>query len=121
MQKYTVTVDNGLTVWRKEGTKDLHREDGPAVELSSGYKEWYKDGKNHREDGPAIVCANGDKHWYKDGKLHREDGPAVELANGYKEYWLNGAQYPKEYYRTMICTDKVIEIDGEKYKLTPIG
>jgi hypothetical protein len=41
---------NGLNI-RKDGTKiwyvndQLHREDGPAMEWSSGAKEWYLHGK----------------------------------------------------------------------------
>ena len=44
----------------------------------------------HREDGPAVERWNGDKFWYINGELHREDGPAVECANGYKSWWING-------------------------------
>ncbi len=46
-----------------------HKEDGPAIEWSSGRKEWYRNGKYHREDGPArewdIYAA-----WYVDGRKH---------------------------------------------------
>ncbi len=31
---------------------ELHREDGPAIEYTSGTKMWYQNGKLHREDGP---------------------------------------------------------------------
>jgi|SRR5210317_2028740 hypothetical protein len=66
-----------------------HREDGPAIEYTSGDKVWYINGKRHREDGPAIEWANGDKYWYINGKRHREDGPAVEYAIGYKAWYIN--------------------------------
>ena len=49
----------------------------------------------HREDGPAVELVNGDKWWYKNGKYHREDGPAVKFVDGYKEYWYNNIFYPK--------------------------
>jgi len=80
---------------------NLHREDGPAIELSNGDKHWYLMGKRHREDGPAIEYASGYKEWYLNGNLHREDGPAFEGSNGYKEWYLNGknlteAQFNKQ-------------------------
>ena len=46
----------------------LHREDGPAIEWSSGSRAWYLNGERHREDGPAVEFANGDKEWYLNGK-----------------------------------------------------
>lgn len=66
-----------------------HREDGPAVEYSTGTKEWWINDKLHREDGPAVEYLNGTKEWWVDGKLHREDGPAVEWAHGDKEWWVD--------------------------------
>jgi len=68
----------------------LHREDGPAVEFTSGSKCWYLNGEIHREDGPAIEWADGYKSWYLNGKYHREDGPALEWANGAKAWWVDG-------------------------------
>ena len=62
--KITKKVDeHGIIRYRNEQGK-LHREDGPAVERTNGYKEWYLNGKLHREDGPAIEYADGDKSWY---------------------------------------------------------
>ena len=29
---------------------------------------WFKDGKEHREDGPAVEGSNGYKKWFVDGK-----------------------------------------------------
>jgi hypothetical protein len=59
--------------------------------------------------------------WYKDGKLHREDGPAIEWHDGAKSYYLNDLKYSKKDYQDIISksfVNKVIEIDGVKYKLT---
>ena len=53
--------------------KNLHREDGPAVEWSNGTKEWWIDDKRHREDGPAIEYADGAKSWYINDKHLTED------------------------------------------------
>jgi hypothetical protein len=91
MKTYTVTVKNNGTIrWYKEGTEELHREDGPAVEYTNGSKYWYLNDECHREDGPAIEYSNGSKFWYLNGELHREDGPAIEYSNGSKFWYLNG-------------------------------
>ena len=66
--------------------KILHREDGPAVEYASGFKEWRVDGKLHHEDGPAIEWADGSKSWYLNGEYLREEqfnarmNPVTELT-----------------------------------------
>ena len=56
----------------------LHREDGPAIEMSDGTREWYKNVTLHREDGPAIERSHGNRDWWLNGERHREDGPAIE-------------------------------------------
>ena len=72
--KYTVEVDKNKNIfWYKEGTKILHREDGPAVEWADGTKSWYRDGKRHREDGPAVEAADGSKWWYLNGDYMTEE------------------------------------------------
>jgi len=30
----------------------------------NGSKEWNLSGRLHREDGPACELSNGDKHWF---------------------------------------------------------
>lgn len=87
----------------------------------TGIIHWRQNGYIHREDGPAIIYPSGDQYWYKRGYIHREDGPAVEYANGRKEWWLNGEQFNEEEFnaRTKTCANKVVEIDGVKYRLTP--
>ncbi len=88
------TDEWGNKFWYLNGK--IHREDGPAVEYSSGTKFWYLNGKKHREDGPAVEYIDGGESWYLNGERHREDGPAVELADGYKEWYLNGEEVTKE-------------------------
>jgi len=96
MNSSTMTVDNnGTKQWRNKRGQ-LHREDGPAIEYTSGGKSWWLHGKCHREDGPAIENADGDKIWYLNDQLHREDGPAVEDADGTKEWWLNGEEVTEQ-------------------------
>jgi hypothetical protein len=63
--------DYGTKIWRLPNG-DLHREDGPAAEYSSGSKGWYLNGYLHREDGPAIEYDNGAKYWYLNGVSYTE-------------------------------------------------
>ena len=79
----------GTKRWRNDKDQ-LHREDGPAIESVSGYKEWWINGKLHREDGPAVVYDNGNNYWFYEGLLHRDEGPAVIDAHGGKVWWVNG-------------------------------
>ena len=98
----------------------FHREDGPAIEWNDGARYWYINGEFHREDGPATELCNGTKSWYINGKRHREDGPAVECANGTKWWWINGECLTEDEFNngTSNCDGRVVEIDGQKYKLT---
>ena len=86
----------GGTIEYRNDKGELHREDGPAIESSTGSKFWYLNGELHREDGPAIEWSNGSKEWYLNGEYHREDGPALERFDGYKAWYLNGKQYSKQ-------------------------
>ena len=39
-----------------------------------GDKEWYLNGKLHREDGPAVEYSGGYKEWYyQDREIHCKD------------------------------------------------
>src|SRR5688572_6577352 len=44
----------------------------------------------HREDGPAIEMADGTREWWVKGLRHRADGPAYIWADGSEEYWMAG-------------------------------
>jgi hypothetical protein len=121
MKEYKVIVTEYNTTWRNlEG--QLHREDGPAVEDVDRYKAYYINDKLHRVDGPAIEYADGYKAYLIDGKLHREDGPAREWENGDKFYYINHKLLTEEEFnsRTKTCENKVVEIEGVKYKLSKI-
>ena len=88
---------------------------------TDGTKHWFLNGKLHREDGPAYEGLNGTKWWFLNGKCHREDGPAIECANGSKSWYLNGKCLTEEQFNKKMkkpCENKVVEIDGVKYKLT---
>ena len=46
----------------------LHCVDGPAIEDSTGAKEWWVNDRPHRLDGPAVVCSDGTSLWIINGK-----------------------------------------------------
>ncbi len=83
-------VRSDRTVYCIKGTDILHREDGPAIELVDGRREWLVNGKLHREDGPAVEWPDGSKCWYINGRQHRVSGPALEWSDGAKEWYING-------------------------------
>ena len=60
-------------IWNGE----RHRENGPAVEYSSGTEIWYQNGECHRVDGPAIIHYNGVKGWYLDGRKYSKEEHAL--------------------------------------------
>ena len=67
------------------------------------------------------VWSDGAKQWFLNGERHREDGPAYEHANGDKFWFLNGKLLTEEQFNKKMkkpCENKVVEIDGVKYKLT---
>ena len=88
VKKYFVTVDGeGTTRWYKDAKcKTLHRENGPAVEYTTGDKRWYQNGDLHRTNGPAIEYASGTKRWYINGDHVTEAAflastqPAIEMT-----------------------------------------
>jgi len=99
MKEYKVAVDDeGTTRWYNLEDQ-LHRENGPALEYTDGYKEWYIN-----------------------GKLHREDGAAVEWADGDKEWWLNDVEYTEEEWKrkvenhTITLDGKTVEVSAESYE-----
>jgi len=101
MTKYIVTVDGyGNKCWYNEANQ-LHRLDGPAVDDVHGIKCWYQNGQCHRLDGPAVEYANGDKYWYI------EDEELTE------------AEFLKR-TKVSTCENKVVEVDGMKYKLVAL-
>src|SRR6056300_1991360 len=68
-----------------------------------GDKFYFSDRKmtiRHREDGPAIEYTSGDKVWYINGECHREDGPAIEYADGSKFWYINGKCLTEEEFNT---------------------
>ena len=84
-------------------------------EYSDGSKywhDWYLNDQRHREDGPAVERSDGYKEWWLNNKLHREDGPAVECRDGNKAWYLNGQPYTESQYKTEIRKMKLERIFG---------
>ena len=97
-QPKMMVLTDGTKEWCLNG--ELHRTDGPAVELADGTKEWWLEDKRHRSDGPAVEYADGRKEWWFNGFPHRTDGPALERADGSKMWFLNGKEVSwREVYR----------------------
>lgn len=80
--------DAGNAYFKRDG--ELHREDGPAVELADGTRMWFQNGERHRVDGPAIEHADGSRHWYQNNVLHRNRGAAIEDADGTRNWYHHG-------------------------------
>ena len=128
MKTYKVTVDDYKTIrWYNEKGQ-YHREGGPAIEYTDGTKLWYINDQLHREDGPAIEYADGRKAWLINGQYHRVDGPAIEGADGTKEWYINGKMLTEKAFKARTkknkpCNpeNKVVEIDGKRYKLVKMS
>lgn len=98
-----ISSDGTTKLWFKDD--QLHKEDGPAVEITTdSTKLWYQYGEYHRDEIdpetglslPAIEYSSGTKEWYINGKCHRFDGPAIEYEDGDKEWFLDGKQTTEE-------------------------
>ena len=83
-----IEYSSGSRDWYQNGRR--HRVAGPAVEHPDGSKSWYQNGQRHRVDGPAFECPDGLRAWYQNGQRHRLDGPAIEYPSGRREWWLSG-------------------------------
>lgn len=62
----------GDKIWRnKKG--QIHRENRPALILSTGETEWCINDENHRIDGPAINYEKGNKKsWFLTNEFIRK-------------------------------------------------
>ena len=91
----------------------------------NGNREYFLNEKRHRVNGPAVEYAGGTKHWYFEGKRHRTDGTAIEEAGGSKYYYFEDKLVTKSAFRKLEApaidySNKIVEIDGKRYKLTII-
>ena len=73
-----------------------------VVVFPDGNEFWRLSGKLHRENGPAVILSSGTKLYFRNGVQHRTDGPASEHFNGDKFWWLNGAPVSEEEFNKQI-------------------
>jgi antitoxin component YwqK of YwqJK toxin-antitoxin module len=123
-----VCFNRNYCIHNDMGPASIHYyEDGNIKE-----KEYWNDDKLHNENGPASI------HYYEDGKIKQEEyfvndmlsnkeGPAVVYYNKSgqpfeEQYWIEGVEYTKEQFENFNKPqeEKVVEIEGKKYKLVEI-
>ena len=74
----------------------------------------------------VTVETDGIYRWYNESnQLHRTDGPAVEYDAGTKSWYIEGkemteAEFLKRTKAKALCEDKVVEVDGVRYKLVAV-
>ena len=83
---YRIEVDTRGNRYYRNAASQLHRIDGPAIELTHGAKFWYQNGKLHREDGPAMVYPSGMWSWYLNGVRYTEHTFRSALESKCKNY-----------------------------------
>ena len=85
-------------------------------------KRWYINGQIHREDGPAIELKSGTQIWCFEGEYHKLDGPAFILVNAGSEWWINGFFVDEEITtwasENDIDLDNLTDVDKLLIKLT---
>ena len=121
----------GTYYWRDKAMTKLHREDGPAKQLTDGTTFWYFNNKLHRTNGPAVEYPNeypdyyphGYRAWYLNGKCHREDGPAMICNNGKCYWYINGTEVTEQEHRDFYTppTPKTININGKEFTLEELN
>ena len=85
-----IEYDGFGTIYHRNAVGDLHRDNGPAIECESGFKEYLINGIHHRLDGPAVEDVDGNKIFIQNGEYHRLDGPAIESNLGTNCWYLYG-------------------------------
>jgi len=97
------------------------------VRVYSDHTEWCLNGVLHRENGPAIEFSTGSKFWYKEGKRHRVNGPAIEFVDGEKRWYIEDQEYTEEEFNKKIremnqpsYDGKIVEIEGKRFELKEI-
>jgi hypothetical protein len=59
-------------------------------------------GQLHRENAPAMEHSTGIKVWYYHGQRHRIDGPAFESPCGFTGFYIQGKEYTEEEYWRLV-------------------
>jgi hypothetical protein len=107
---------DGTTSEKRDFSKTLHREDGPAVEWANGDRDWFINGKYHRVDGPALEMVGVGGEWYIDDRLHRIGGPAVDIPNRLLSWYVDGKLHRLDGPATWWYDgERTWNIDGAEY------
>lgn len=94
---------------------------------ADGSKFYYSDkrmAKLHREDGPAVECTFGYRAWFINGLRHRVDGPAIEYGDGKNGDWfIQGSEVTEqEHYRYYNPTkEATININGKAFTIKQLA
>lgn len=101
--KNKAVIENEKITWENKDKRFHRTDGPAVIEYYCDLKgvfikseTHYINGKKHREDGPALINSDGYREWYKNGELHRDDGPAIIHPNGFEEFWINGKPIPKK-------------------------
>lgn len=57
---------------------------------SAGGKYWYMYRQLHRTNGPAVELDDGTIQWFLYGRFHRANGPAISYSDGYQAWFIYG-------------------------------
>ena len=90
--------------------------------VEDSYVAHYRNGQLHREDGPAVELSDGSMIWYLYGKLHRTDGPAQQSPLGRKAsaWYVNGVQLTEYEFHKFYEKNRAIEswnLNNKKNKI----
>ncbi len=72
MEKFKAILEYGTIEYKNSSRKQQHRD-----------KYWCLNGELHREDGPAIEYSTGDKFWYLKGKKYSKKEYEKEILKNY--------------------------------------
>jgi len=98
-----IYFENSERYWEKWE----HDSDGNVIYYETSTRSWIK--KKYNSIGKAIYFENSDEYWYK--KEYDSKGYVIYYENSYGKI---DDRRPKS------CENKVVEIDGIKYKLTAV-
>jgi hypothetical protein len=98
-----IYFENSERYWEKWE----HDSDGNVIYYETSTRSWIK--KKYNSIGKAIYFENSDEYWYK--KEYDSKGYVIYYEDCFGKYV---DRRPKP------CADKVVEIDGIKYKLTAV-
>lgn len=91
---------------------------------SDGHKYYYSDKEMtllHRENGPAIEYTSGTKIWHLNGQCHRQDGAAIEYTNGKKSWYLHDKSVTRAEHALLTRKVPTININGKEFTVEELN